>query len=184
MSPAPTITDAVFGKIVAFLAPLFLDACCGNIEIARASAVAVLAGYNARNDRELRLAALILAFSLGALDALARAVNPELTENQVLRLRGNANALNRAALQNQKALDDLQSDRPVSQDEPLAELPASSATSDLVSFARTAPAPLSRQQRRAAERQAEKARKRQEAAARLVQRAKDRQLVKDRQHAA
>ena len=183
MSHAPTITDAVFTKIVAFLTPLFLDTCCGNIEIARASGATVLAGYNARTDHELRLAALVLAFSLGALDALARAVNPELTENQVLRLRGNANALNRAALQNQKALDELQSDRLTPPDEPLAELPASSTTSDLVSFARSAPAPLSRQQRRAAERQAEKARKRQEAAARLVQRAKDRQLAKD-QHAA
>lgn len=178
MSPASTVTDAILTKIVAFLAPLFLDTCCGDIEIARATAATVLASYNARTDHELRLAALILAFSLGALDALARAVNPELTENQVLRLRGNANALNRAALQNQKALDDLQSDRVTVPDEPMADLPASSATSDLVSFARTAPAPLSRQQRRAAERQAEKARKRQEAAARLVQR------VKDRQHAA
>ncbi len=183
MSHAPAITDVVFAKIVAFLAPLFLDTCCGDIEAARASAAAVLASYNARNDHELRLAALTLAFSLGALDALARAVNPELTDNQVLRLRGNANALNRAALLNQKALDELQSDRLAAPDEPMADLPASSATSDLVSFARTAPAPLSRQQRRAAERQAEKARKRQEAAARLVQRAKDRQLAKDQQAA-
>ena len=174
----------MFTKIVAFLAPLCLDTCCGVIAAARATAMTVLASYDARNDHELRLAALVLAFSRGALDALAQAVNPELAENQVLRLRGNANALNRTALQNQKVLDDLQGDWLAPLDEPVADLPVSSATSDLVSLARSAPAPLSRQQRRAAERQAEKARQCQEAAARLVQRAKDRQLAKDRQHAA
>ncbi len=116
-----------------------------------------------------------------------------------MRLRGNANALNRAALQNENRLDKLQRQAPVAAEavpEPLRdlpddELPASLGTADLMSFARAAAqpaiaafaaapepvpqaAPVSRQQRRLLERQAEKTRRRQQEQARLAQRAAQR----------
>jgi len=171
MATASNITPGVYSKVIAFLAPLFLDAAAQDPQAARLTAIATLDAHNPRNDTELRLIALITAFSLGALDALSRAANPDLTDNQAMRLRGNANALSRAAAQNQKLLDLLRAGAPAQEEAASQSLPASAATADLVFYARSAGSPLSRQQRRAAERQAEKTRKRQEEAARLAQRA-------------
>jgi hypothetical protein len=197
MSHPATITAAVFEKILAFLAPLFLIA-ASDLDAAREAARAILASYGARTDRELRFAALSIAFGFGALEALSRASDPALGLNQVLRLRGNANALNRAAQQNESRLEKLRKQPPVATETEAAEatpnapaddLPASSTTADLLVFARsnlksmmgvTAPAvppapapvvPLSRQQRRAEERKAEKVRQRQLEEARRAQRA-------------
>jgi hypothetical protein len=202
MSHPATITAAVFEKILAFLAPLFLIA-ASDLDTAREAAGAILASYGARTDRELRFAALSIAFGFGALEALSRASDPALALNQVLRLRGNANALNRAAQQNETRLEKLRKQPPVATETEAAEvtpnapadaLPASSATADLLAFARsklksmmgvTAPAapapvsvtPLSRQQRRDAERKAEKVRQRQLEEARRAQRAAERTTV-------
>jgi hypothetical protein len=212
------ITDAVLDKILGFLAPLFADVVAGDTAAARTAAQSTLASYGARNDRELRFAALSIAFSFGALDALSRAADRELPPNQVLRLRGNANALNRAGLQNEAWLEKAQrqpmdetmaaprlpahvlpepglpNHDPLDLDPPHLDpsqldpsgpdLPASSATQDLVDFVRatwkaekaeavTAQpiVPMSRQQRRLAERQAEKQRQREQEQARHAARA-------------
>jgi hypothetical protein len=166
---APTITAVILEKILAFLAPLFLDPASGDTAAARETARALLAEHNPRTDRELRRAALIIAFDFGALDALSRSIANDLSLNQVLRLRGNANALNRAALQNQKALEALQQLEAEPADAE-ADLPASLEPADLARFAH-ADAPPSRQQRRLADRQAEKARQREQEQARRAQRA-------------
>jgi hypothetical protein len=201
MSHPTSITPAIFEKILAFLAPLFLGAGTSDIATAREAASAILASYGARTDRELRFAALSIAFGFGALESLSRASDPALALNQVLRLRGNANALNRAAQQNETRLENLRKQPPEIEDAaaaaatpnpPTDALPASSATADLLAFARsklksmmsvTAPAarstpapvvPLSRQQRRAEERKAEKIRLRQLEEAKRAQRAAQR----------
>ncbi len=199
MSNPAAITAAVLDRILAFLAPLFLDSATGDAAAARQAAADTIAGYNAQTDRELRLAALTIAFSFGALDSLSRAADPGLPVNQVMRLRGNANALHRAGQQNEVRLDKLRRQPPLTsehaeprsvavQPEPTDDFPASSAAPDLLAFARSAlqsmmsgaaadtiPAPpLSRQQRRAAERDAEKVRRRQQEAARRAQWTADR----------
>jgi hypothetical protein len=204
MSQPATITAAIFDKILAFLAPLFLVATTGDIGAAQEAASAMLASYNPRTNREMRFAALSIAFAFGALETLSKAADPELALNQVLRLRGNANALNRSAQQNESRLEKLQKQPPVvidtlapeaTPDTPAEALPASSAAADLLTFARSklksmigiatpaasAPpiipvpaAPVSRQQRRAAERKTEKVRQRQIQQARLAQRALER----------
>jgi hypothetical protein len=204
MSQSTTITAAIFDKILAFLAPVFLGAATGDIGAAQEAASAMLASYNPRTNRELRFAALSIAFAFGALETLSKAAGPELALNQVLRLRGNANALNRSAQQNESRLEKLQKQPPVvietvtmeaTHDAPADTLPASSATTDLLAFARSklksmmsiatpaasalpivpAPAmPVSRQQRRAAERKTEKVRQRQIQEARLAQRTAER----------
>jgi hypothetical protein len=145
------ITAAIVDKILVFLAPLFLGAMVDDIATARQVASTTLASYGAQTDPELRLVALIIAFSFGALDALGRAANPDLPMNQVLRLRGNANALNRAAQQNENRLDKLrrqpvgsarlaadQSAPQPADPEPADDLPVSSDTADLIVFARSA----------------------------------------------
>lgn len=197
------ITAAVLDKVLGLLAPLFRDVTADE-DAARDAALATLTGYGARDDRELRFAALAIAFSFGTMEALSQAAQPDLPPNQVLRLRGNANALNRAAQQNEARLEKAQR-QPVAEtafDRPAeangsppgaagsdADLPASSETADLVAFVRAAwkaekaaaaaqatpPAsPPSRQQRRFAERQAEKQRQRELEQARLAQRAAQR----------
>jgi hypothetical protein len=200
MSQPATITAAIFDKILAFLAPLFLVAATGDIGAAQEAASAMLASYDPRTNRELRFAALSIAFAFGALETLSKAADPELALNQVLRLRGNANALNRSAQQNEARLEKLQKQPPVeietaateaTPDAPAEALPVSTAAADLLTFARSklksmmsiatpavsaplivlVPAtPVSRQQRRAAERKAEKVRQRQIQEARLAQR--------------
>jgi hypothetical protein len=198
MSHPATITATVFEKILAFLTPLFLVAATSDPGAAREAADAILGSYGARTDRELRFAALSIAFGFGALDALSRSANPALVLNQVIRLRANANALNRAAQQNESRLEKLHKQPPLAaeaedpanatQDAPANLLPANSATADLLAFARSklksmigsttpaapAPAPivlLSRQQRRDVERKAEKVRQRHQEDARRTARA-------------
>lgn len=201
-----TITAIVLQRILVFLAPLFLDKETNDTHEAWQAARETLASYGARTNRELRLAALTIAFGFGALDALCRANDPALALNQVIRLRGNANALNRAANQNENKLEKLQKQQPAETnpaDQPQTAdddaLPATSETPDLITFARIRPATasqapetistatqavptppkpaiptatvyLSRQQRREAERKAEKSRLRQLAEAKRAQR--------------
>ena len=161
-----SITAVVFDRLLAFLTPLFQSTRTSQPDLARQAARDSLASYGARTNRELRLAALSIAFSFGALDALSRAANPDLALNQVTRLRGNANALNRAAQQNENRLEKLlkQPQVVIETEEPADTMPASSETGDLLTFAQCkietviAEAPKSRQQRRDAERKAEKTR--------------------------
>jgi hypothetical protein len=185
------ITAAVLERVLVFLAPLFLDALTGDRAAARQAAADTLFSYGARTDRELRLVALTIAFSFGALDSLSRAADPVLPVNQVMRLRGNANALNRAAVQNENRLDKLHRQPPVAAEIPaetIEDLPLSSATPDLVAYARAAvqammtgdtrsalpAAKMTRQQRRVAERNAAKRSARQEEDARRAKWANDR----------
>ncbi len=175
LNTAP-FTAAVLDRILDLLAPIFLSVVGGDTRAACDAASALLASYEPRTDRELRFAALAIAFSFGALDALSRSLDAELTDNQVLRLRGNANALNRAAHQNETRLDKRTPQPEADAPEEPAALPASSGIEDLTAFLRptaaAAPAPaLSRQQRRFADRQEEKRRQREQEAARLEQRA-------------
>ena len=151
MSRPVTITDAVLAKLVAFLAPLFVDAAGGDTAAARQTAASVLASYGARTDTELRFVALIVAFSFAALDALSRSADPTLTTNQVLRLRSNANALNRAAHGRINPAGGFPpSCRPGNARTPggtprgtatgiSADLPASTEPSDMLAFARFQP---------------------------------------------
>jgi hypothetical protein len=182
MSQPVAITAAFLDKILALLAPLFLTAAGGDVEAAREAVRSSLACYNARSDGELRLAALIVAFGFGALDALSRAVDADLSFNQMMRLRSNATALSRAGHQNQAVLDTLRkqaASEPAPEPEPVeADLPDSIETPALVAFARAiqpirtqSAAPLSRQQRRASERAAEKARRQQHEDSRRTARA-------------
>ncbi len=175
-----SISTPVLDRILALLAPLFLSVVGGDVDAARAAARDLLASYGPRTNRDLRLAALTIAFSFGALDALSRSADAELTLNQVLRLRGNANALNRAAEQNETRLEKHSRQHAAAVSEEPADLPASSETGDLVAFARanrSAPE-LSRQQRRFNERREEKQRRREQEAARLEERAARRMAEK------
>jgi hypothetical protein len=138
-------TAAFQDKILALLAPLFLVATGGDVGAAREAVRATLVDYRARTDDELRLAALVVAFGFGALDALSRAANPDLTLEAVMDLRDNAIALSQAGDRTQTALDRLLKQPP--DDATLlagsATLPVSVDVDDLLAFARKQ-APVSR----------------------------------------
>ncbi|HVY17983.1 MAG TPA: hypothetical protein VHB27_22380 [Rhodopila sp.] len=162
------INAIVRERIRNFLIPLFLQDANDDADRARQAVDAMLESYDPRTTRELRLAALAIAFSLGALDALAKSASQDATLSQVLRLRGSANALARSS---EKAEAALQAERvqPGPENDMEITLPASIDPHALVEFAK-AHLPLTRQQRRLAERQAEKHRRRQEQVTRQAMR--------------
>jgi hypothetical protein len=131
-------TVAFQDKVLTLLAPLFLAATSGDMGAARETVRATLADYRARTDDELRLAALVVAFGFGALDALSRATSPDLTLEAVMDLRDNAITLSQAGDRTQTALDKLLKRRP-DEAEPVAGpagLPVSIEVNDLLDFAR------------------------------------------------
>src|SRR6201995_3224463 len=100
--------SAVMATIIARLAPIFLVAANGNEQAARDAALAALQAYQPETEVELIAAAEIVGFSFHALGALARAVDPELSINQIIRLRGSAVSLSREAHKARRKLDNLQ----------------------------------------------------------------------------
>ncbi|HEX4367710.1 MAG TPA: hypothetical protein VH023_12810 [Rhodopila sp.] len=96
--------DILLTLIVALLAPLFLTAGDGNIAFARLAALQTIGAYRARSQADLITIAQIVACGLAALGSLGLSMGDQLSVSMVLRLRGNAVALNRAADWNRKAL--------------------------------------------------------------------------------
>lgn len=90
--------------VVALLAPMFLGVCGGDIAFARAAALETVNDYRAQNRAGLLAVALIVAYGLAALGSLSLSMADDIAPSMALRLRGNANALNRSAEQNRQAL--------------------------------------------------------------------------------
>jgi hypothetical protein len=72
MSQPVALTPAFLDKLLTVLAPLFLTAAGGDMGTAREAVRSTLASYLARNDNQLRLAALVLAFGLARWKRSAR----------------------------------------------------------------------------------------------------------------
>jgi len=96
--------------LLSLIAPLLMAGCTGDIGLARLAAIEVLAAYQARSQGQLVTAAQIVAFALAALDNLRLSAAADLSLSMKLRLRGGANALNRSAQQNSRALDQARCD--------------------------------------------------------------------------
>ncbi len=103
-APAFDPADGLIRLIVAFLAPMFLGVSDGNIQFARAAAMQTVRAYQARHHADLIAVAQIIAYGLAALGSLSLSMADDLSLSMTLRLRGNANALNRSAEQNRRAL--------------------------------------------------------------------------------
>jgi hypothetical protein len=96
--------DILLNLIVTLLAPMFLCASDGDIRFARMAAIETINGYRAQNHAGLIAVAQIVAFGLAALGSLSLSMADDISVSMTLRLRGNANALNRSAEQNRRAL--------------------------------------------------------------------------------
>jgi hypothetical protein len=175
--PLPNaLTPATLDTVLGHLAPYFLPGAGDNMATARDAGRHMLADYNVETAEELRLAAEIVSFSFQALEALSEATAPDLPPNRKLRLRGSAVSLSRESHKSQRKLDQLQRARlaasvqpkqPAAQLPPTPDKPGTEQALGLIEFAREALAAsakkggvqtwtVSRQQRRAAERIAEK----------------------------
>src|ERR1700722_11940356 len=101
--PAETIARE---QIFLSLAPFFLEAAKGNAADARAAAEVMVNSFSPETTEQSLLAAQIVVYSLAGLDSLRRSAEaPDLAPSVHLRLRGNANAMQRASQQCRKALD-------------------------------------------------------------------------------
>ena len=97
-------SEALMALIVSLLAPIFLGVTAGDPNLARLAAWETIAAYQARNQADLIAIAQIIAYGLAALGSLSLSMDDNISVTMALRLRGNANALNRSAEQNRRAL--------------------------------------------------------------------------------
>jgi len=109
-SPPETQGDRLLHLVVCLLAPLFLTTGDGDIAFARAAALETVKSYQARNSADLIAIAQIIAYGLAALGSLSLSMADDLSLSMMLRLRGNATALTRAAEQNRRAMRQDQAD--------------------------------------------------------------------------
>jgi hypothetical protein len=98
-------TDILLTLLAALLAPMFLTTTGGDIAVAHLAATETINDYRAQNRASLLAIAQIVAFGLCALGSLSLSMADDLSLSMTLRLRSNANSLNRSAEQNRRALN-------------------------------------------------------------------------------
>jgi hypothetical protein len=104
MSIPEIIMPAILETILGHIAPYFLTSTRGDLP----AAMRTLAAFDAGTEEEMRFAAEIVSFDFHALDALSQAATPDLSLNEILRLRGSAVSLSRESRKSQRKLDQLQ----------------------------------------------------------------------------
>jgi hypothetical protein len=100
-----TGSSALLDAVIALLAPMFLWSTGGDVACARLAAMEALAAYRATGSRSLITATKIIAFELAALCSLSQSMSEEISLSMTLRLRGNANSMDRAAERNRRTLE-------------------------------------------------------------------------------
>ena len=139
-SPEPATTpgrrpaDILMNVIAALLAPMFLGVTGGDVALARMAAVETVNAYRAQNLADLIAIAQIIAYGLAALGSLSLSMADDISLSMTLRLRGNANALNRSAEQNRRVIRENRGDEPMPRHPTMAaefETPAMIAEDDI-----------------------------------------------------
>jgi hypothetical protein len=112
VEPELTPAGILMNLIIVLLAPMFLGPSGGDIAYARLAAKETVNAYCARNQADLIAVAQIVAFGLAALGSLSLSLADDIPLSMILRLRGNAVALNRSAEQNRRASRDARANGP------------------------------------------------------------------------
>ena len=120
-------SDILMNLIAALLAPMFLCVTGGDVGLARMAAMETVSAYRARDLSDLIAIAQIIAYGLAALGSLSRSMEDDISLSMTLRLRGNANALNRSAEQNRRAIRDNRGDDQPPRRTPKPEAPETPA---------------------------------------------------------
>jgi hypothetical protein len=150
--------DTLINLIVTLLTPMFFAVSGGNVRLARIAALETIISYQAQTHAGLFAVAKIIGFGIATLDSLSLSMTDDLPIPLVLRLRGNANALDRAGERAERALLAAQADPSASDPHPdfdeaevranvaetqrrVAEFHANAAAPHAEPAARTEPAP-------------------------------------------
>ncbi|HEX4368274.1 MAG TPA: hypothetical protein VH023_15660 [Rhodopila sp.] len=105
MTPKPAETGPLMTFVVALLTPLLLTGGITDIALARQAARQAIDAYNAAGGDQLVTVAQIVGFALASLDNLRLSADPDRSVSMTLKLRGNANALNRSTQRSTAALE-------------------------------------------------------------------------------
>jgi hypothetical protein len=100
--------------IVTFLTPMFLATTGGDLNQAHAAATETVNAYTARHPADLLLIGQSIALGLAVLSSISLSMAENIPINLILRLRGNAVSLHRAADKCRSALADPQQEPPLS----------------------------------------------------------------------
>nr|WP_294553212.1 hypothetical protein [uncultured Rhodopila sp.] len=103
-APEPAANNLA-NLILALLAPMFLWSTEGDIRLAYTAAAQTLNEYRITNRLSLFTAAKIIAFDIATLSSLSLSMYEDVSMPLALRLRGNANSLDRAGERNRRLLD-------------------------------------------------------------------------------
>jgi hypothetical protein len=108
----PDPAGVLINLVISLLAPMFLCVTAGDAGMARMAAAETVNAYRVSNHADLIAVAQIIAFGLAALGSLSLSMADDIALPMTLRLRGNANALNRSAEQNRRLLRETVTDNP------------------------------------------------------------------------
>ena len=114
-TPAPDPADAsiccAFQTIVGNLTPFYLVAAGGSLAAAAQTILDLIRAYQPHDAAEIELAGRIVGLCAAAADSLRASMRAGLSDTKVLRYRGNAVALERAAEKTRAALAVMQQQR-------------------------------------------------------------------------
>jgi hypothetical protein len=129
-----TPADAIMNLIVTFLTPIFLATTAGDLALARAAAIETVNAYTARNPPDLILIAQTIALGLAVLSSISLSMAENIPINLILRLRGNAVSLHRAADKCRQALPE---PAPAATHTPLSDIDREAEEAIIAEVART-----------------------------------------------
>jgi hypothetical protein len=98
--------DKLASLILALLTPMFLWSTAGDIRLAYAAAAGTVNEYRVTNRLSLFTVAKIIAFDIATLSSLSLSMYEDVDMVLALRLRGNANSLDRSAERNRRLLEE------------------------------------------------------------------------------
>jgi hypothetical protein len=104
--PEKTIrpSDVLLNLVLLLLTPMFLCVADGDLSLARRAAYHTLVSYRVRSQFDLIAIAQIIACGLAALGSLSMSLSDGISVPMMLRLQSSANALNRSAELNRRAI--------------------------------------------------------------------------------
>jgi hypothetical protein len=105
MSETQTANANIANLIVALLTPMFLWSTAGDIPLAHAAAAQTINAYGVKHRLSLITVAKIIAFDIATLSSLSQSMYEEVSISLALRLRGNANSLDRSAERARRQLE-------------------------------------------------------------------------------
>jgi hypothetical protein len=127
------------GFVVSLLVPFLMAGGITDIDVARRAAAETIAAYKAGGQDEIVTIAQTVAFALASLDNLRLSMQADLSLSMKLKLRGNANALNRSSRDATTTLDSQRRDTPAAEPDPTELRAALETAKTVVQQAQTTP---------------------------------------------